>query len=285
MSKWVYIPIIVITVILILIIVVSTLAKILFDQNANKEIKSLFSSRSKNTSEIIKKEELSELPNPVQKWLINSHIIGKEKIQSVRLKQIGQMRTKKEGPWMPMQAEQYFLADEPAFVWKANVKMAPLVHLSGIDNYREGKGRMSIKVLSLIPVVEASGSKMDISTMIRYLAEMPWFPTAALSPYIKWEPIDANSAKATMSYKGHTASGVFTFNEDGDIVQFMAKRYREIDGNYVLMDWGGVNKEFKEFNGIRIPSKSDVIWVEKSGDYNWFQCEITDIEYNKPDPY
>ncbi|WP_420835622.1 DUF6544 family protein [Paenibacillus sabinae] len=42
-----------------------------------------------------------------------------------------------------------------------------------------------------------------------------------------------------------------------------------------LCDWGGVNKEFKAFNGIRIPSRSDIVWKEKTGDFTWFQCEIS----------
>ncbi|MCL6570859.1 MAG: hypothetical protein K6T88_04145 [Bacillus sp. (in: Bacteria)] len=144
---------------------------------------------------------------------------------------------------------------------------------------------MSIKLLSLFPVVNATGLEIDQGTLLRYLAEMLWFPTAALNPYIIWESIDENSAKVTMSYQGVTAPGVFTFNEKGDIVRFMAKRYKEVVGKYVLSDWGGIYKEIKEFNEIRIPSKSEVIWVDEKEEFNWFQCEITDLEYNKHNVY
>lgn len=58
--------------------------------------------------------------------------------------------------------------------------------------------------------------------------------------------------------------------------------YREMNGKYVLQDWGGINKGYKEFNGIRIPSNCDIFWKEKTGDFNWYKCEIIEIEYNKP---
>lgn len=267
---------------MILLVIVSTTASILFERNAKKEVNRLLYDIPDKTKMRIEKEDLAGLPDPVRKWLENSQIIGKEIITTARLKQKGLMRTKKDGPWIPVQAQQYFRVDEPGFVWKAKVKMSPLLELSGLDIYREGKGKMSIKMLSLFPVVDATGPEMDHSTMLRYLAEMQWFPSAALNPYIQWEPIDDNTAKATMTYNGVTASGVFTFNDEGELVRFMTKRYRELDGQFVLTDWGGINKQYKTFNGIRIPSKSDIIWVEPTGEFNWFQCEITDLEYNKP---
>lgn len=282
MPYWLLILFVVILSIILLLVSVSMMASNLFERHAKKEVNRLFNDTADKTEMRIKKEDLTGLPYPVRKWLENSQVIGKEIITSARLKQKGLMRTKKDGPWIPAQSQQYFRVDEPGFVWKAKVKMAPFLELSGLDIYREGKGKMSIKMLSLFPIVDATGPEMDHGTMLRFLAEMQWFPTAALNPYIQWEPIDDNTAKATMSYKGVTAFGVFTFNDEGELVRFMTKRYREVGGKFVLTDWGGINKQFKTFNGIRIPSKSDIIWVEPTGEFNWFQCEITDLEYNKP---
>ncbi|BCG57402.1 hypothetical protein PUR_08270 [Paenibacillus sp. URB8-2] len=273
----------ILTVFVIALVTVIKAGRLRFNQNAKKQARQLLGASPNKSTEIIRQGDLAVLPLPVQRWLENSQIVGKEKITSVRLKQTGRMRTKEGGRWMPAKAVQYFRADEPGFVWQADVQMALLLHLSGLDHYREGKGKMSIKLLSLFPVVDAQGPEMDISTLLRYLAEMPWFPTAALNSYITWEPIDENSARATMTCQGVGASGVFTVNEKGDLTSFTAKRYKEVDGQYILSDWGGVNREFKEFNGIRIPSRSDIIWKEKTGDFTWFQCEITEIEYNKPE--
>ncbi|MDD4335310.1 MAG: hypothetical protein PHY77_06850 [Desulfotomaculaceae bacterium] len=272
--------------IMVLVFVASAVANSLFERQVEKEVGELFGSIPEDKKEIVAEADLAGLPRCVQKWLERSQVVGKEKIRTVRLKQSGVMRLKEDQPWMPFEAEQYFNVEEPGFVWKAKVKMNPLLYFSGRDRYFQGRGEMNIKVLSLLPVAAAGGSsEMDQSTLLRYLAEMIWFPTAALNDYIKWEEIDANSAWATMSYQGVTGSGIYTFDDNGDAVSFFAKRYREVNGQYALDPWGGVAKGYSEFNGIRISSKMDVIWKLETGDFNWFQCDITDIEYNKPQLY
>lgn len=267
-----------------LLITASFIADSMFTRNAEKEVKELFKNVSRKT-EMVQKSDLEGLPLCVQKWLENSQVIGKEKIKTVRLKQKGIMRTAEDGRWMPVEAEQFFTVDEPGFIWIARIKMAPFIHIAGRDKYQNGKGHMLIKLLSLIPLADSRGKEMDQGTLLRYMAEMPWFPTAALCSYIKWEEIDSNRAKATMSYGGVTASGIFEFNETGELVSFIANRYREYNGKYVLQDWGGITRGYREFNGIRIPNKTDVIWKPETGDFNWYRCEITEIEYNKPVMY
>lgn len=267
-----------------LLIIISSIANYLFNQSAAKEVKELFA-RIDGEKKTVTKEDLAGLPLCVQKWLEQSKVVGKEKIQTVRLKQKGLMRLEEGKPWMPVEAEQYFSVEKPAFIWVAKIKAAPFVNIVGRDKYFEGKGHMLIKLLSLITLADSRGKEMDQGTLLRYLAEIQWFPTAALSSYIKWDEMDSNRAKATMSYGGVTASGIFEFNEKGELVSFTANRYREVNGRYVLQDWGGITRGYREFNGIRIPNKNDIIWKQETGDFNWFKCEITEIEYNKPAMY
>lgn len=285
MPRWTLVVLSLIILFLLLLIVVPKIARVLFVKHGENQVLTLFKDIDKQSTKTIVREDIKNLPSPVQKWLIHSNVIGKEEVKSVRLKQQGRMRTVKGGKWMPSKAEQYFTINEPGFIWIADVQMAPLVQLSGIDSYKEGIGKMKIKLFSLFPVVDAEGPEMDSGTMMRFLAEMMWFPSAALKPYIKWEEIDEGSAKAIMEYKGISVSAIFYFNEKGDILRFVGKRYREVNGKYVLSDWGGINKEFKEFNGIRIPSKSDVTWFEEEGEFRWFEVEITQLQYNVPSMY
>lgn len=282
MPKLLLVIVMVLASILLILIVVPGVAKLLFLKDAGEKVTSLLKNIDVEGTKVINLEDIKGFPAPVQTWLINSNVIGKEKVKTVRLKQVGRMKTTKNGNWMPTKAEQYFTVEEPGFEWLADVKMAPLVHLSGIDSFNDGKGKMKIKLLSIFPVVDAIGPEMDSGTLIRYLAEIMWFPTAALEPYITWQEIDKNSAKATITYNGVSASGVFYFNENGDVLRFVGKRYREVNGEFVLCDWGGINKEYKEFEGIRIPNKSDVTWFEEDGDFKWFEIEITELQYNVP---
>jgi hypothetical protein len=142
---------------------------------------------------------------------------------------------------------------------------------------------MLIKLFSLFPVADSKGKETDQGTLLRYLAETVWFPSAALNNYIAWEEVDSTTAKATMSYKGTTASGVFKFNTDGDVVSFKTLRYYDRKEGSTLEEWliSIPENSYKEFEGIRIPAKSTVTWKLKTGDFTWYKLEVTDVEYNK----
>lgn len=134
--------------------------------------------------------------------------------------------------------------------------------------------------MAVIIIADAHGKEIDQGTLLRYLAETCWFPSAALEPYIHWENIDDTSAKATMQYHGTSASGVFIFSKTGDIKQFEALRFYEQNDDFTLEKWI-INCELhQEMNGIRIPVRSTVTWRLKSGDFTWLKLYITDINYS-----
>lgn len=267
--------------IIILPAVIVSIAGWNFKQNINKEIKTILSEQSTPTSEIVGKESLTNLPYPVQNWLMHSGVVGKEKIHSVRLHQSGSMLTKPGGKWMPAVSEQYFTVDNPAFLWSVKMEMNSFLSMTGRDKFENGKGSMNIKALSLITVAKDEGEKIDQGTMLRYLAEIVWFPSAAFNEYMKWESIDSLTAKATLTYKGLNVSGIFSFDQIGNVIAFEAKRYGNFNGAYSMETWHINCREPRNFSGIIIPSKSDVTWKLKDGDFTWFKMEIKDIEYNQ----
>jgi hypothetical protein len=253
-----------------------------FHRRVQKDIKQILAVNGTIGNEVVSLEMLGHLPEPVKKWVANSGIVGKETIHSVHLKQKGWMRTSpSEDKWIATTAEQYFTINQPGFIWEVQMEMMPLVRVVGEDRYVNGKGRMNIKALSLINIVNDAGEKIDQGTLQRYLAEICWFPSAALSPYIKWEAINDTSARATMEYNGVTGSITFNYNKDGDMISCSADRYKGGGPDARLEKWAVITKEYAVRNGIKMPVKSEVTWKLKSGDYTWYKLEITEIEYNK----
>lgn len=272
--------------VLALLIAVPSFANNRFTKTASIEAKTILARTPDCSPVIITKEMLNNLPPVVQKWLTHSGVIGKEKINTVRLKQKGEMRTKPDGKWMAFEATQYFTVNDPAFVWTTDVHMMPLVTLVGRDKFENGQGSMFIKLLSLFKVADVKNTeKVNSATMIRYLSETSWFPAAALSDYIKWETVDSLSAKAVMNYNGMVVSGIFRFTENGDMVGFTADRYYGTDANARLEKWVVETEDWKDFNDIRIPYKSKVTWKLKEGDFNWAKMELTDLEFNRTELY
>jgi len=221
--------------------------------------------------------ELQRLPEPVQKYLRVTNSVGKEKIKTVRLKQQGLFRAKRNQKWKALKAEQYFNVDSVEFYWKGKVSI-----VTATDRFIDGKGNMIVKLLGFIKLADARGPEVDQGEILRFLAEHVWFPSAFLNDYITWEAIDENTARATITNRGLSASATFHFNEKGEIIKVTAKRYMESNGKYSLEDWEILILEYKKFNDITIPSKCHVIWKLKDGDFCWYKFEIANIEYNRP---
>jgi len=232
---------------------------------------------------IISTSVVESLPAIVQKWMHGSGVIGQDKIVSVRLEQKGEMKTEPDGKWMPFTAIQYFNVENPAFVWTTEVNLIPMVNMAGRDKLIDGKGEMLIKLANVIPVVdEGNNEKINSGAMLRYMAEMVWFPSAALNDYIEWEVIDANSVKGTFTWNGKSVSGIYTFSEEGSFKSFQADRYYGGKKESKIEKWEIIASDYKEFNGIKIPNNCSVIWKLKDGDFNWLNLEITSWEFNHP---
>lgn len=227
-------------------------------------------------------EKFAQLPPVVQGWLIHSGAKEKPMIKTVHIKQSGVMRPSPQGKWMPFQAEQWFTTDKPGFLWRADVSAAPGIHLYGLDSYRDGKGYMLIKLLGLFPVVYAQGAEIDQGTLVRYLSEIVWFPTAALGDYIQWEPVSSTSARATLNYSDVSVSAIFNFNPNGDVVSLLAPRYYSRKNGATLENWYIENlpDAYREFEGIRIPVSSTVTWKLKECDYTWLKLSIDYADYS-----
>lgn len=194
-------------------------------------------------------------------------MLSKEPIRTIRLKQQGVMRTQPGQKWLPLVAEQYFTTTPPAFLWKATARLFPFGWIEATDRFSDGHGNMRIQLLSVIPMGNARGPEMDRSEMQRYLAETIWFPTAWLTSAIEWQAIDAHSVKATMSVSGATASVVLHVNEQGQVTQLTADRYKEEHGHYLLAPWSGQCDEYQGVEGIYIPTRITITWHLASGDF------------------
>lgn len=270
---------------LILVSVVLAAAQARFSRRVDAEVRALYSAHPRATASPVERDELERLPAPVQRWLEASGVVGRARARTVRLKQRGELRTKPDGPWMPAQAEQYFFVDPPAFIWRVNAAMLRVLPIVGRDKYLAGHGNMLIKALSLLNVVNASDHKIDHGSMLRFLGEIVWFPSGALSPRIAWEPVDAASARATIRYGGLAASALFTFGADGRVLALHAERYLGGGPDAKLTPWAVSCSEWRSFDGVQVPSRGDAGWLLPSGHFSYYRWEVTDVEYNRPALY
>ncbi len=237
---------------------------------------------SKNiTEDVITKETISGLPFIVQHWLMNNGTIGKSPISNLHLVQELELKLKPEkSKWNNGTAEQYITVQPPSFNWSISTQMNSIINVVGRDKFQNGHGEMIIKLFSLLPVAEAKNHEhVDKATLQRYLAEIVWYPSAALSSYIKWDSLSEYSALATMEFRGTKGSGEFHFDEKGTFKKFVAMRYQDIN-SVIPTEWTVVATKTEERNGIKIPVNCEASWKLESGNWTWLKLKIKDIEYN-----
>ncbi|UCC39789.1 MAG: hypothetical protein JSV96_18765 [Candidatus Aminicenantes bacterium] len=280
MAGIVEIVLIILTIGIALIALFTSIGNMTFKQKVKKEVKEILMKSRGASRDLVIEEDIKELPEPVQRYLRYIQIIGKEKIRTVRLKQKGFFRQKENQKWMPFKAEQYYTTNPPASIWFGKINPLPFFSIKARDMYFEGKGNMLIKLQSLFTIADAKGKEMDEATLVRFLNESFWFPTVYLNNYIRWETIDANSAKAIITDQGVSASAILYFNEKGEMINFVAERFITTEKQYAK--WSTPIKRYKELNGIRIPTEGEGIWHLSSGDFSYIRLEITEVEYNHP---
>lgn len=257
-----------------------------FQRIIQQETAQLLAKNVGKETSILQENDLTDLPEPVKKWLLNSGALGKPFISYGKVTQVAEMQmSPAQEKWLSASAIQYTTIDNPAFIWSVDVKMNSLLSFQGRDKYDGGKGEMLIKLHSLFNVVHERGEKLDEGTLQRYLGEMVWFPSLALSPYITWEQIDEHTAKATMTFKGTSGSGTFYFNPDGDVTKFSALRYKGNEPGAKRHEWEINITDYKVFEGIKVPAKMTSTWKLDDKDWTWLKMEVTAIKYNKNDKH
>jgi hypothetical protein len=268
--------------IIILIVSIGSFGFYNFQKVIQKETAQLLNKNISSKNRTLNESDLTNLPEPVKKWLRNSGTLGKPFISYGKVTQIAEMQMKPEQDnWLKATAIQYTTIDNPAFIWSVDAKMNSFLNFQGRDKFDNGNGKMLIKLNSLFNIVNEHGEKLDEGTLQRYLGEMVWFPTLALSPYITWELIDENTAKASMTYKGTSGSGKFYFNSNGDVTKFSALRYKGNEANAKRHEWEMNITDYKIFEGIKVPARMTSTWKLDYKDWTWLKMEVTDIKYNK----
>jgi hypothetical protein len=269
------------TIFIVLFLVTTTLifAYLQFDRLVNEEVKTLYSETIRR-DEVITDNMLQDLPPPVQRYMRYSGVVGKPWINTVNLKQIGQMKTGPQGKWFPIVAEEYYSTNPPSFIWRvwSPKKWLPIIH--GRDSYQDGKGQLLIKLLSLFSVADSKGEELDQGAMMRYLNEMMWFPTAFLGKNISWKAIDENSAEVTFTVKDKSVNAIMYFNSEGKLINFVAKRYMSKGTGFSLETWETPILGYSEVNGFNLPTKGSAVWKLEDGDYKYIYISVNKVEYN-----
>jgi hypothetical protein len=253
-----------------------------FRDRIDHEVAQLLDSARTPAIGVVGEADLERLPDPVQRWLRASGVVGTAIPATVRLTQTGAFRLGANKPWMPMYASEYYTTNPPGFLWTASMEMFPLVHVTGRDRYARGVGDIDMRVASIVPVAQKSGGNLNGGALLRYLNETMWFPAALVLPNVEWEPIDESSARATITDAGQSVSAVFVFDAEDHLVNMTADRWN--DSEQAMLPWSTPITDYGNFNGIDVATAGTGVWKTGADAYEYIRLKVTDVDYDPRDP-
>jgi hypothetical protein len=225
-------------------------------------------------------KELEGLPAPVQRYFQAVLNDGQPIVAAVDLSQQGLFNmSETKAKWSPFTATQFVTTQRPGFDWDARIQMAPGVSAFVHDAYVLEGGSLHVSLLGLFAVADVRDTPQAAQgELLRFFAEMPWYPTALLpSQGVHWEAIDNTSAHANVTDGATTVSLVFRFNAEGTIETIRAEaRYRD---KLTAMPWSGRFWDYSVCNEMLIPLQGEVGWEYPEGIRLYYKGKVTEINY------
>ncbi len=232
--------------------------------------------------EVFTLEDIAELPVPVQKHFQYCGYIGQKKMSNMKIhfRDVDFILSPMENK-LKIDYTQFNVADEP-------VRFAIIdtgifgIPFEGLDTFIDGQGSMKGVIGKAITIFDEKGESLSRATLVTCLAESLLIPSFATNDFIVWEEIDDTNVKATISYHGISASGIFTFDENGAMKSFTTDDRENVDanGNVQKFRWSAIIEDYKEKDGIKYPTSMKAIWHYDSGDVVYFDGKDFEIEYD-----
>ncbi len=232
-------------------------------------------------SQVLTEADIEPLPKPVQKYLRYVGVVGRPKVQNLRVLFEGEMKPEQGKDWMKISALQYSFIPNTTREFYINGKMFGLPVL-GLHSYTPEQASMLIKVAGLIPVAEVRGREMELGETVTVFNDMCILaPASLIDKRISWETIDPLTVKATFDNSGRKISATLYFNETGELTNFVSDdRYMTQGNSLVKLRWSTQVRDYKDYNGVKLPSYGEAIWYTPQGEYTYARFNLKSVEYN-----
>lgn len=227
----------------------------------------------------VAERELRLLPLPVQRFVRRAGGLGMTHASNARIVwRWMDLRSAPDSPSMHLRCEQTNFFGDPVRLALMTGKLGGIVPLAAYDSYREGRGELRVQVAGVLPVKRASGHNMDCAELVTCLSEGLFVPALLLEPNVRWAPVDARSAHATLWHGDNVVTGVFSFDDNGDRARFETyDRWRDGPKRPTRQRWSAEVSGFALQQGVRVPSRASATWHAPEGNFEYVRGSIESI--------
>ena len=227
--------------------------------------------------------DLDCLPAPVQRYFRAVLKDGQPLIAAATFELAGTINMSTTGEnWKPFTSTQRAITHRPGFLWTGRVAMLPGLAAQVHDSYIAGVGTLHAAMLGLFTVAEVQGGgEIARGELMRYFAEMPWYPTALLpSQGVRWEAVDDRSAKGTLADGQISLTLLFSFDDAGLITSVHADaRGSGVGKDMVMLPWDCNVSNYHLRDGMMVPTRGEAAWMRPEGRKPYFVGDLTSLAY------
>ena len=203
--------------------------------------------------------ELDGLPASVQRYFRAVLKDGQPLIAAATFELAGTINMSTTGEnWKPFTSTQRAVTHRPGFLWNGRVAMLPGLAAHVHDSYIAGVGTLHAAMLGLFTVAEVQGGgEIARGELMRYFAEMPWYPTALLpSQGVRWAAVDDRSANATLVDGPISLTLLFRFDDAGLITSVHADaRGSGVGKDMVMLPWDCNVSSYRLRHAMMVPTR------------------------------
>ena len=227
--------------------------------------------------------EIDGLPAPVRRYFRAVLKDGQPCIASATFELAGTINMSATGEqWKPFTSTQRAVTHRPGFLWNGRVAMLPGLAAHVHDSYIAGVGTLHAAMLGLFTVAEVQGGgEIARGELMRYFAEMAWYPTALLpSQGVRWEAVDDRSANATLVDGPISLTLLFRFDDAGLITSVHADaRGAGVGKDMVMLPWDCSVSSYQLRDGMMVPTVGEAAWMRPEGRRPYFIGSLTSLVY------
>lgn len=236
--------------------------------------------------DVITESDLAALPEPLVKYLHRAGAVGRPRVENFYAEVSGRIRNGADDEWMPFTGQQFntFGSDPRRLFFISATKAFLPVDILHV--YEGGSATMRGRLLSLVPIVDASGPEMDRSETVTVFNDLVLFaPGALLDAPVSWTPVDDLNVRGDFTVGSETVTAELTFDGSGDIVDFTSEDRSRVSRNgksFTTMRWHTPVGDRREFDGRRVVVEGDGKWYapDPEGHYTYIEFRVDDIVYN-----
>ncbi|MEO6210050.1 MAG: DUF6544 family protein, partial [Gemmatimonadaceae bacterium] len=217
---------------------------------------------------------------PVQRYFRAVLKDGQPLIAAATFELAGKINMSASGgeQWKPFTSTQRAVIHRPGFLWNGSVAMLPGIAAHVHDSYIAGVGTLHAAILGLFTVADVQGGgEIARGELMRYFAEMAWYPTALLpSQSVRWAAVDDHSANATLVDGPISLTLLFSFDDAGLITSVHADaRGSGVGKDMVMLPWDCSVSNYQLRDGMMVPTRGGA----GKGGKPYFVGDLTSLVY------